>query len=228
MIRFLRILVSILEGLKSFFASQNFTEYQNSRKNRKRLFDVKFYGSSLHLMDYRERQRRANRDGAVCYVEHHFNSCSSPHPDYTVVVVGSNASEQSKRWGRLYALLVASEFGTPVGGDNGIVVGGYSGRGNANIFYTRMPAILVEPLFASNPYHAEIIRSEDGQDRLARILVDSIKMEFPDGGLVAFSVGHKYKKSLPFDRGASLYGGGTEADYAEKVLLKAKRMLHEI
>ena len=43
-----------------------------------------------------------------------------------------------------------------------------------------MPAILLEPLFVSNPRHAEIVRSEDGQMRpRARVLVDSIKRFFP-------------------------------------------------
>lgn len=175
--------------------------------------------------DYRERQREANSDGAVCYVEHHFNSCVNPGVGYTVVIVGSNASRTSRDWGRFYAELVSAEFGTRLGGDRGLVVGGYGGRGNANLYHTRMPAILVEPLFASNPVQADLIRSDSGQERLARALVDSIRRFLPSGGLVAFSVGHKYKKSNPNDRGARLHGGGWEADYAEKVLLKAGSML---
>ena len=91
-----------------------------------------------------------------------------------------------------------------------------------------MPAILLEPLFASNPRHAEIIRSEVGQKRLARVLVASIQRFFPNGGLIAFSVGHKYKDSSPSDRGDAVVGGGTEADFAEQVLLKAKAMLEAI
>ena len=63
---------------------------------------------------------------------------------------------------------------------------------------------------------------------MARILVESIQRFFPDGGLIAFSVGHKYKKSSPNDRGADLAGGGSEADYAEKVLKKAAVMLEAI
>lgn len=88
-----------------------------------------------------------------------------------------------------------------------------------------MPAILLEPLFASNPRHADIIRSDEGQTRLARILVESIQRFLPDGGLVAFSIGHKGKRSRPNDRGASVLGGGMEADYAEIVLKKAQTML---
>jgi len=183
------------------------------------------YRVKLYKGDYRVRQRDANHDGAVCYVEHHFNSCGFPEVDYSVVILASNASSTSREWGRWYAHAVADEFDTPLGGDDGIKVGGYNGRGNANIYYTRMPAILVEPLFASNPEHARNIRSEEGQGRLAKILADSIGEFFPDGGLVAFSVGHKYKTRNPHDRGASLHGGGTEADYAKKVLMRAKALL---
>ena len=161
----------------------------------------------FHKGDYSERQRRANADQAIAYVEHHFNSSSSPAAEYTVVITGSNASQTSRNWGRWYAQAISREFEVPDGGDAGIMVGGYSGRGDGNLRHTAMPAILLEPLFASNPRHAEIVRSEDGQMPMARVLVDSIKRFFPDGGLIAFSVGHKYKTSNPNDRGAALVGG---------------------
>ncbi len=183
-------------------------------------YQVRFYKG-----DYRERQAQANADGCVAYVEHHFNSSANPDAGYAVVITGSNASRTSKAWGRWYARAVADEFGIRTGGDDGIMVGGYGGRGDSNIYYTRMPAILLEPLFASNPQHAEWIRSEDGRERLARILAESIRRFFPGGGLVGFSVGHKYKTSRPDDRGAPVYGGGTEADHAEMVLQRAADML---
>jgi hypothetical protein len=172
-----------------------------------------------------QRQRDANADGAICYIEHHFNSCTDPKAGYTVVIVANNASHKSREWGKLYARLVSGEFGTKIGGDSGIKVGGYGGRGNYLLRYTSMPAILVEPLFASNPHNAAIIKSEDGRERLARALVESIREMFPDGGLVAFSVGHKYNTRKPDDRGASVAGGGNEADYVEMVLEKAGEIL---
>ncbi len=184
------------------------------------MFKVKFYKG-----DYFERQQAANKDKAVAYVEHHFNSSSSPEADYAVVVVGSNASNTSRNWGRWYAKAIAQQFGGGVGGDQGILVGGWNGRGDGNVKFTKMPAVLLEPLFASNPRQADIIRSESGQAALARILVESIQRFFPDGGLIAFSVGHKYKRSQPNDRGAELAGGGTEAEYAEKVLERAAGLL---
>jgi len=50
-----------------------------------------------------------------------------------------------------------------------------------------MPAILLEPLFTSNPQHAEWLRSETGQIRLAQIICDSIQRFFQTGGLIGFS-----------------------------------------
>lgn len=186
------------------------------------MYEVRFYKGN-----YSQRQAQANADHCVAYVEHHFNSSGNPDAGYAVVITGSNASQTSKDWGRWYAHAVADEFGIKTGGDDGIMVGGYGGRGDGNIIKTHMPAILLEPLFVSNPQHAEWVRSEDGQDRLARNLVDSIRQFFPDGGLIGFSVGHKYKSSRPDDRGAAVVGGGTEADYAEIVLEKARQLLEQ-
>lgn len=187
------------------------------------MYEVRFYTG-----EYKHRQEQANEAKAVAYVEHHFNSSSSSSANYAVVVTGSNASTTSRNWGRWYAHAVAKEFGTKVSGDNGLLIGGWEGRGDGNLRYTKMPAILLEPLFASNPQQADIIRSDSGQTRLARVLVESIQRFFPDGGLIVFSVGHKYKTSNPRDLGAALAGGGWEAEFAEKVLLKAKAMLEQV
>ena len=186
------------------------------------------YEIRLYKGDYRDRQRQANADGCVGYVEHHFNSSSSPTANYAVCITGANASQTSKNWGRWYSAAVSREFDIPMGGDQGIKVGGYGGRGDFNLRFTAMPAILLEPLFASNPQHAQWIRGEAGQARLARIISDSIQRFFQEGGLIGFSVGHKYKNSNPDDRGAAVFGGGTEADNAEAVLERAKVLLEQV
>jgi hypothetical protein len=184
------------------------------------MYEVRFYRG-----DYLDRQLAANRDRCVAYVEHHFNSTAGTGGSYAAVIVGSNASNTSKNWARWYARAVADSFGIGLAQPDGVVVGGFSGRGDGNVKFTDMPAVLLEPLFANNPAHAQWIRSEDGQTRLAQILADSIERFFPNGGTVAFSVGHKYKTSNPNDRGAAVAGGGTEADYAEIVLGKAAALL---
>lgn len=188
------------------------------------------YTVKIYKGDYTSRQRAANRDGAICYAEQHFNSSSDPQSNCSLAIVATNASKKSKDWGLLYANLVDKEFPEVprLCGLSGLSVGGYDGRGNGNLVLTNMPAILCEPMFASNPRHAETIRSDDGRSRLAKCLVDSITQMFPSGGLVALSIGHLYKTSKPHDKGAELVGGGTEGEYAEKVILKAKEMLEAI
>jgi len=184
------------------------------------MYEVRFYKGN-----YKYRQYQANRDKCVAYIEHHFNASGNSASGYSVVIVGYNSSSTSKAWGRWYANHIGQEFRVPVAGRGGIAIGGFSGRGNGNVKHTNMPAILLEPLFVSNPLHAEIVRSEQGQDRLAKVLLNSIVEFFPNGGKIAFSVGHKYKTSNPSDRGAAVYGGGAEAEYAEIVLEKAKYLL---
>ena len=88
---------------------------------------------------------------------------------YTVVVVGSNASNTSRNWGRWYAWAVAEQFGTQVGGDGGLLVGGWNGRGDGNVKHTKMPAVLLEPLFASNPQRIMDIGANTGKFSLAAL-----------------------------------------------------------
>ena len=180
-------------------------------------YKVKFYKG-----EYRERQRNANRDNAVLYVEQHFNMTIDRN--HSCVIVGSNASRKSIEFAKDYVKLCVEHLKTKVVGD-GVVKGGYQGRGNGNVYYANCPAVLLEPLFCGNPRHAYIIKTEEGQKKLAEILVLTIRTHFPGGGLIAFSVGHKYKTSKPNDRGAAIFGGGAEADYAEKVLEKAAQLL---
>lgn len=132
--------------------------------------------------------------------------------------------------GRWYTAQVARRFQIPFYSfsNGGILVGGFKGgRGDGNLKFLKIPGILVQPLVVSNPSHANWAVSDEGQRRLASILTDSIRLHFPQGGRICFSVGHKYKKSSPHDRGASVYGGGTEAGISERVLELAARILEE-
>lgn len=198
-----------------------FTTYLDLAKtpvpNMAPVYTVKFYKG-----DYVTRQRAANADKALLYVEQHFNAVESPKPNYAHAKVATNGSERSVNIARSYAYRIAEAFGISVGFDRGVDRGG---RGNGNLFDTKMPAVLLEPLFISNPTGAEWVKHPEGQRKLAKALVDTVRSFFPKGGLIAFSVGHKYRTSRPNDRGASVYGGGTEAEYAEIVLNLAKQML---
>jgi len=185
-------------------------------------YDVRFFWG-----DYTSRQRQANGLKAICYVEQHFNGTDNPKSGGTEVIVSYNASKTSRDWGSSYAKRVSKALETTLRhkAQGGLLVGGYNGRGNGNLKYTSMPAILLEPCFATNPLEAAKIRDPFTQRIMAAALVSSIKEFFPKGGLVAFSVGHKGKTSSPLDRGVGVVGGGVEADYAEAVLNMAAKML---
>jgi len=180
-------------------------------------YQVKFYTGN-----YGKRQKAANRDNAICYVEQHFNAAVDPETNYALVIVGKNASQTSMRWGDWLADEYSSRLNIT---KYGVSVGGFDGRGNGNIVKTNMPAVLLEPLFCSSYDGAAVLKSYHGQKTLAKVIVDSIQKFFPDGGLVAFSIGHKGKTSKPHDRGALVLAGGTEAEYAEIVLTLAEKML---
>lgn len=176
--------------------------------------------------DYGERQRAANAAGVSIYCEQHFNSVDNPDADYTCVIVGSNAGRISKEFGQMYARKVSEAFGCRIGGVNGLLIGGYNGRGDGNIKHTRMPAVLLEPLFISNPKRAAQVVTDASQHQLAKALVSCIKHFFPNGGKIGFSIGHAGKRSNPRDRGAKVHGSDLmEADIAEAVLKQAEAML---
>ncbi len=180
------------------------------------------YNPVLYRGDYSQRQKQANTNNAICYVEQHFNSFSNHDANYSMAVTTINQSSKSKSWGAWYAQRVAEEFGIP---SNGVKVAKRGDRGYGNLCYATMPALLVEPFFISNEKGAQWAHSETHRNKLAEILSESIREFFPAGGMVVFSVGHMYKTSSPSDRGASCLGGGTEAEFAELVIQSAMDLL---
>lgn len=173
------------------------------------------------------RQLFANQKKCDCYVEHHFNAAQRESASYTCCLTGSNASQKSMDWAKTYVNNVADATGAKKYNNTGVVRGGFRGRGNYNLYYTACPAILLEPLFCTNPEHAKIIKSDKGQKMLAICLVESVISMWPDGAKIALSCGHLFKPRSR-DRGATVYGGGYEGDYALKVLKKADVMFQNI
>jgi hypothetical protein len=143
-----------------------------------------------------QRQLQANAAGVVCYAEQHCNASTSRTARGALVIVAPDASKLTHAWGKTYTRLCAKEFGEP---DQGIVIGG---RGTFNVRHVKAPALLLEPGFVSNPDFAAMVRTGEGQDALARVLVESIRQHF-DGGLVGLSVGHMYRGTA--DKGAPVY-----------------------
>jgi len=188
-------------------------------------YQVRFYTG-----DYYNRQLEANNDGATVYLEQHFNASpsTSPNTNYAMSVVASNASEKSKSIARTYIEKIKDVFMIDVFGRDGLKVLSRTERGNHNLRYTAMPAVLLEPLFCSSYDGSYILKSQGGIRQLAFCLVETVKTHYPDGGLIGFSIGHIGKTSAPSDMGALVLGGGTEAQYAELVMVEAARMLEGI
>lgn len=179
--------------------------------------------------DYPDRQRQANEAGCDGYIEHHFNALvyddeKTTQDNPALCVLAHNASQASIDWANDYCRRTSEAFGHP---NRGAIVRAFKERGDYNLRFTEMPAILVEPLYVSDPTQAKLATSESGQNKLATILVRSILHSSPGGGLFAFSTGHLGKTSNPHDRGAPVYGRDDvmEADLAEAVLQKAEVML---
>lgn len=172
--------------------------------------------------DYRERQLWANKLGVVVYVEGHLNALAVDRPGLAdnapIVIVAGNASAKTLEFAKAY-LEELQAVGLAAGAIRS------TGPGTGNLRLTRMPAFLLEPAFCSEPSQAAWIRSEEGAQALGAALAASIRRSFPQGGKIAFSIGHKGKTSAPHDRGALLVGGGTEADNVERYMRHAAHLL---
>jgi hypothetical protein len=181
-------------------------------------YTVRFYKG-----DYAARISSANFDRVMCYVEQHFNSSGGAEANFARVTVSANAPALTNTWGQWYATAVSAALEIP---DHGLNVVSYPTQGYSHLRQADMPAVVCEPCFLSNPVGAllAVTRIDD----LAAILVESIQRHFPKGGMVAFSVGHKYVPSTTSDRGGVTPDGQTEGDLAEQVLLKAKELLEAI
>lgn len=171
---------------------------------------------------YRERQMKANRIKCRGYAEFHLNALEYDRPGFkdnpALVVCADNASATSKQWGHTYAELSSAAFGVPYAG---VHVRRPGQRGYWNLYYTKMPAILLEPLFISDPKLAAVAMSDEGQQQMAEIFMRSVRTIFPEGGLFGLSVGHLGARVG--DRGAPARGeGGSvvgwEADICDRVV----------
>lgn len=145
------------------------------------------YSFHFYSGDSIEKQDKANIDRCNAYLDFQFNICSNPNEVFTSVAIASNASKITKFWGKQFSHLISEDFGLPLGGNNGILVGGMHGKNELDLIYTHMPAILILPLFISNPVHATWIKDKNFQIRIARSIAKSIYDAFPNGGLFAFT-----------------------------------------
>lgn len=171
--------------------------------------------------DYDAREDEANRRDLDLVVHFHFNSGPRTARGSLVLyarpVVGREAAI-AKRFADGIAKLIGA-------GNRGAQLLADGARGEFIIDENGQPALILEPDFVSNPSFAAWIKKDANRKKLARLYADIIRSEFPNGGKIGLSLGHKYKTSNPSDRGVDVYGGGTEAQYAERVLVLTAREL---
>jgi tetratricopeptide (TPR) repeat protein len=212
--------IQLLNGLLQLHEYYENIDFFSTALHSENKYEVNFYTGN-----YRWRQALANEDNCAAYAEQHFNASASRRDGYTMVIVSYESSKKVRKWAKWYVQKVARAFGVRQYLGKGILIGGYDGRGNGNLKYLKMPGVLLESLFATNPRHAKWIRNEADQLQLAFILFKSIRKFFPQGGRICFSVGHKYKFYPRNDRGAHIYGGGRESEYAEIILKQAQSLI---
>jgi hypothetical protein len=151
-----------------------------------------------------QRQIDANKAGCIAAIEQHLNASTNKLVNYASALI---VSEKSRPWASDYVARAAETFGIR---NAGVVIN--PPRGSYCLKFYHCPAILVEPGFVSNHDFADRVQSGEGIDALARVLVDSVCAMFPDGGLVALSVGHGYR-GVP-DPGAPVNDAGDVLDPA--------------
>ncbi len=87
------------------------------------------------------------------------------------------------------------------------------------------PAVLLEPLFISNPTQAAWIRDAANLTSLGQGIARAIKANTAEGAKIGLSIGHLGKDSAPDDRGARHAIEGWEADYAKRLAETVARHL---
>ena len=188
---------------------------------------VKFY-----FGDYVYRQSKASEDGVNFYVEHHFGSDLKGIGNTCLVLIPEDNpyADLCKSFAYEYVRLVEERLKIPPHNDTGVMRIKSTDRGGSSICRVEAPAALVEPLYISNLRHCKKLMN-GGIQALAEILAECLKTTLckVEDPLIGFSVGHKYKRSAPYDRGAHMWGKPefSEADLSEMILWEAKRLLLE-
>lgn len=191
-------------------------------------YEVIYVADNEHRRDYKDRQFYANQLGCDLYIELHYNASAYDKPgtddNPCSVIVCDNASKKSRDIAAYLSELVSDHYGFP---NRGVDIVGRDRAGYWNLYYTKMQAVLTELLYVSDPEQAAIARSETGQWDLAQIHVATIRKFYPDGAKIALSIGHKFKVTSPFDRGAPVVGadGLGEADLTEELAEKIVELL---
>ena len=169
-----------------------------------------------------ERQRMAKSKGCICVVEFHFNSAADAKARGAEVHFQKGVPDSLKFADAMWAEIAT--VGLP-GHGNMPVKSTAEAKRSAFIDHYEMPAILLEPLFISNPEQAKWIHEEANLQKLAAVISAGIKGEFFKGGTIGLSPGHAYKTSSPSDKGSKCSLGDQEVDHVLKLIKAVEQIL---
>lgn len=192
-------------------------------------YEVIWVADNEHRRDYKDRQYYANQLKCDFYIELHFNAFAYDKPgtddNPCSVIVCDNASPKTRDIAEYLSDLVSEHYHFP---NRGVDVVGRDRAGYWNLYYTNMQAVLTELLYVSDKEQVAIIMSDEGMDRIAAMHVATIKKFYPNGAKIALSIGHKFKVSSPYDRGAPVVGTKLgEADLTEILGKRIVKLLAE-
>ncbi|HEU0113078.1 MAG TPA: N-acetylmuramoyl-L-alanine amidase [Thermomicrobiales bacterium] len=116
------------------------------------------------------RGRIANACRALAYVSVHLNSFGQPDPNYARTLWGVAAKDGAFAETMQAALVSELAPGTDLGD------GGLDELENGGLLTARMPAVMVEPVFLSNPAEARRLRDASGARRqaIAQAIADGV------------------------------------------------------
>jgi hypothetical protein len=183
------------------------------------MYSIKFlYGES------KEKQQIANLYQCIGYLEIEFgNSCNESF-DETSASVASNSLPFTRNWAYELVQLISNDFSTHLAGKNGILIGGVNGLHEADLMYANIPAVKICPFCSSHSNFLSKINSKSTQLRIARNIVKSICNNFPNGGLIAFSISD-YNYQLPERDSANGNFEYKVQNFSEIILRQASVML---
>lgn len=165
------------------------------------------------------RMIQARSEGCALTIDFHFNSNGSSAIGSEVYFKDGDGKsrELAKAMIDVFRSLNLPDHGDPLKPAS-------EGRA-AFILAYQNSAVLIEPLFISNPTQAAWIRDPSNLASLGQGIARAIKANTSAGDRIGLSVGHFGKDSAPDDRGARHAIEGWEAEYAKRLAETVARHL---
>ena len=121
----------------------------------------------------------AHRFGADFIIELHFNASEASSARGCEVLIGDNSPSAvesiERRFTAVFCQRMIGVFGSIIRHGNGVMEVRREDRGGGNVCaIATIPAVLIEPFFASNVSDCEHFAKDSGQLRLAKVIGDSI------------------------------------------------------